>query len=814
MRLLEIKEDGTLKFTKDLVNDKIPPYTILSHTWGEDEDEVTFKDIIENEATKKKGFEKIEFCRKQTTSDRLKYLWIDTCCIDKSNSTELAGAINSMFRWYQNAAMCYVYLVDVSIVKQQHKYGTQQGSLKKLFRQGKLWPHRTGVSPKTVWEASFRNSRWFTRGWTLQELIAPPNVEFFSLEGEYLGNKKSLTKLLHDITKIDVRAFQGIPLSTFSIEERISWSENRETQREEDMVYSLLGIVGVCMIPIYSEGRNNAMDRLQRKIKKLHMGREVGLASLHGELDLAKIYASIPIAKGATFDSLAEGGNRPCLEGTRVDLLAQIAEWAGNPNSKAIFWLNGMAGTGKSTISRTIAKSFADSSRLGASFFFKRGEADRGSIAKFVPTIAYQLVEQEPLLAPHVKNEVENKPSIFSKTIREQVDTLISKPISKLQRGTLTATALVVVVDALDECDRESDMVDIINILSNMTMLKPLSLRIFITSRPDLWLRRGFHAIRDKYQNIILHEIPKNVISSDISLFLENELSSIRTAYNATVPDDSQLEADWPGDSEIRTLINFSVPLFIAAATICRFIEDSRLGDPKSQLEEVLRTPPTGDQTSHLDEMYLLVLNKVLSGLPESSRNKVLQNFHQLVGPIVILFSPLSTDALARLLQVTKASVCNTLNPLHSILNVPNSSIEPVRLLHLSLRDFLLNSQKCGISGFWVDEKRVHQQLAKDCLQVMSCNLKTDICGLNDPGVLRWAIDSRHIDSCLLPETQYACVYWTYHMQQGYFTTEDGEEVLNFLKIHLLHWLEALSLMGKSSDSVDAITKLQSVTEV
>jgi hypothetical protein len=244
MRLLEIKSPGEFSLTKDLI-DNIPLYAILSHTWGEDEEEVTFNDLVTGASNRKIGHRKIQFCAEQTARDGLQYFWVDTCCINKSNNTELSEAINSMFRWYQNAARCYVYLSDVSTSDEKQNNLTFQS-----------------------WEQAFRKSRWFTRGWTLQELIAPPCVEFFCSKGNRLGDKNSLEQHIHEITGIAAKAFQGTPLSEFGVIERMSWAENRETRREEDKAYSLLGIFDIHMALIYGEGVKSAFRRLREEIDK------------------------------------------------------------------------------------------------------------------------------------------------------------------------------------------------------------------------------------------------------------------------------------------------------------------------------------------------------------------------------------------------------------------------------------------------------------------------------------------------------------------------------------------------------------------
>ncbi|RYN60627.1 hypothetical protein AA0117_g13049 [Alternaria alternata] len=183
MRLLYTTRDGRLGWTEDLIGDKIPPYAILSHTWKEGQ-EVTFADLqdldnaVDVETQSKEGYRKIRFCAQQAKRDGLDYFWVDTCCIDKANNTELSRAINSMFRWYQNAKRCYVFLSDVA-------------------------NDTSDIDSKSA----LKQSRWFKRGWTLQELLAPRSVEFFSKEGERLGDKESLQHLIHEVTAF----FVGIP---------------------------------------------------------------------------------------------------------------------------------------------------------------------------------------------------------------------------------------------------------------------------------------------------------------------------------------------------------------------------------------------------------------------------------------------------------------------------------------------------------------------------------------------------------------------------------------------------------------------------
>jgi hypothetical protein len=242
MRLLRLEENGGYSLV-EYFGSEIPPYAILSHTWGKDHDEVTFKDLREGTGTEKVGRGKLAFCASRAAQDNIRFFWVDTCCIDKSSSAELSEAINSMFSWYQNSAKCYVYLSDVA-------------------------------TSSFISEDTLQPSRWFTRGWTLQELLAPRVVDFFSRDGQFIGSKDSqaIQLQLTEISGISLQGLQGVSLSDLSVEERMSWAKRRKTKREEDMAYCLLGIFNVHMPLIYGEGQGNALKRLQGEIEKADRG--------------------------------------------------------------------------------------------------------------------------------------------------------------------------------------------------------------------------------------------------------------------------------------------------------------------------------------------------------------------------------------------------------------------------------------------------------------------------------------------------------------------------------------------------------------
>jgi hypothetical protein len=248
MRLLHYDGSSNISLTKDLLPNGIPGYAILSHTWGGPDDEVTFADMTIGAGRRKLGYKKIQFCGERARQDGLEYCWVDTCCIDKTNNTELSEAINSMYKWYRRARKCYVYMADVP-----HSTIPTAGD---DDDDGKTW-------------ATFQRSRWFTRGWTLQELLAPAFVEFYSQEGSYIGNRKTLERQICTITGIPAQALHGtVPLSNFSYHARRSWQEHWNTTRAEGKAYSLLGICDVSLPLIYGEGADRAFRRLEKAMKE------------------------------------------------------------------------------------------------------------------------------------------------------------------------------------------------------------------------------------------------------------------------------------------------------------------------------------------------------------------------------------------------------------------------------------------------------------------------------------------------------------------------------------------------------------------
>jgi hypothetical protein len=264
-----------------------------------------------------------------------------------------------------------------------------------------------------------------------------------------------------------------------------------------------------------------------------------------------------------------------------------------------------------------------------------------------------------------------------------------------------------------------------------------------------------------------------------------------------------------------------AVPLFIFAATVCRFIQESGC-EPRQQLAQVLQYQSKTHQSEvdKLDATYRPVLDRLLVG-SEAAKRSVVARFRPVVGSIVLLAEPLSIRSLARLLGISEDTVFHQLQPLHSVLRVPASadSESPVRTFHLSFRDFLVDPDKANEQEkypFWVDERKTHERLAVRCLELLSTEgrLKKDVCGLRLPGTCRSEIDKKIINTNLPLDIQYACRYWVHHWKESKRLIRDGDLVDCFLTCHLLHWLEALGLLGWVSESIGMVNDLLGLLDV
>lgn len=471
-------------------------------------------------------------------------------------------------------------------------------------------------------------------------------------------------------------------------------------------------------------------------------------------------------------------------------------------DERCIFWLRGLAGTGKSTIARTVARRYYNKRCLAASFFFSSGGGDVGHAGKLVTSIAVQLAHNMPALREHVRTAVAERSDVASQSMRDQWQHLVVRPLSKLHKPGL----YVVVIDALDECDNHDDVRIIIQLLAEARSMEKVCLRVFLTSRPIEPIRHGFGQMTDaKHRDFVLHDISPPIVDKDIRLYLETELRAFGQRRC--------LGAGWPSAEAIMQLVRSASGLFIWAATACRFIfGGGQFAARRLQMILCNDGNATAAPEEHLNQIYIAVLRSSVSAeYMDEEKEEHCKVLRHVLGSIVVLLSTLSMRALSKLLQSIEKDIERTLADMHAILDIPDDPAQPLRLHHPSFRDFLLNRKRCGDDNFWINEGSTHKKLAFYCLKRMSApdGLRQNICNLSGPGLLRSEIDESRISASLPPELQYACRYWVNHLQHSQCGIEDRDATHRFLQKHLLHWLEAMSLMRESSKCVHLLDSLQ-----
>ena len=476
MRLLECGSDGIIRFTRYFTDD-IPPYAILSHTWGAEDEEVTFHDLIDIPEKDKRGFKKIQFCADQAARDGLKYFWVDTCCIDRSNSTELTEAINSMYHWYRRAAKCYVYLSDV---------GLNSTTADNELNHG--------------WKVQFKNSRWFRRGWTLQELIAPASVEFFSVDGELLCDRASMHDFISEITGIAIQALQGTQLSSFSVQERMGWADRRTTKREEDMAYCLLGILDVHMPLIYGEGRRNARTRLQNEVDQRWR-----------KITEIRRWLAAPDPSNNY-----EKARQLCQTGTGTWFLEskQYMRWK---THSSLIWLHGIPGCGKTVLSSTILSDIFqytnnDREKLVAYFYFDFNDQQMQDPELMVRSVISQISRQFIKIPKSLD-------TLFQSCGNGQRQPSLPDLVELLHQFTNDYPHIFIVLDALDECRNRSGLMKTIQEIATSQLD---GLHILLTSRREGDIERCLSPLIHQEDDIV--SIQSNIVDGDIQAYIQQRL--------------------------------------------------------------------------------------------------------------------------------------------------------------------------------------------------------------------------------------------------------------------------------------------------
>ncbi|KAH6724958.1 hypothetical protein BKA61DRAFT_537037 [Leptodontidium sp. MPI-SDFR-AT-0119] len=670
MRLLHCTRDSGFRLTPDMDEDEIAvhPYAILSHTWGAEGEEVTFEDLASGAGERKPGYKKIEFCGKQAEQDGLQYFWIDTCCINKGNKAEFSQAIQSMFRWYRNAARCYVYLSDVSCA-----------------------PHRSEQEANMLlWDLEFRQSKWFTRGWTLQELLAPSLVEFFSCQGKKLGDKISLKQQIHEITSIPPLALDGTPLSQFSIPERLRWKGDRETTRDEDGWYSLSGIFYVEIAPAYSEGAASAFRRLKEEIDK----QERCVQDVR-HTDPRDDKKRIEDAKGG----LLADSYRWVLNNTTFQ------QWQQDPHNQ-LLWINGDPGKGKTMLLCGIIDELHSSmprTALLSYFFCQETDSRINSATAVLRGILYMLVSQQPSLVSHVRKKYDHA----GKTLFEDANAWVALTEifgDVLRDPSLNTTYLI--IDALDECVTNRP-----KLLEFIAMQSSTSQRVkwIVSSRnwPDIetQLERAGHKVR------LSLELNAKSVAAAVDTFIQRKVDQLakEKRYKAEMRH-----------AVLQHLTSNANDTFLWVALVCQDLRAT----PKWNVLKKLPLFPPG-----LDSLYKRMMHQI----GESDGAEVCR---QVLASVAILYRPVTIPELIALVEQLEDFV-DDLESVREIISLCGSFLtlreDTVYFVHQSAKDFLID--KAPQEPLLFRAQNVHNSIFSRSLQLMSMTLRRDIYNLRAPGI-------------------------------------------------------------------------------
>jgi WD40 repeat protein len=474
----------------------------------------------------------------------------------------------------------------------------------------------------------------------------------------------------------------------------------------------------------------------------------------------------------------------PCLGGTREKLLRDIFTWFDNPDPSGehVFWLNGLAGTGKSAVARTVADHVEQQGRLAATFFFSRNTVATRAPSAIIPTIVSQLARHWPSIKPAICAAVSSDPLIRDRGVKAQAKILFDNvPWAAVLDG-----PFLVVLDALDECHVENGRQGGEAVPMLLDTFRSLGcVKFLITSRDEGPIRRMFDTFQSK---IALHDIEQTIVQSDIHHYLQHSFAELARERNLIHP--------FPPARELKELVRRAGSLFIYAATVTKWISDPG-ARPLLRLQQVLDKDEDEMPYQHkfLDDMYSEILFQAAktSGNPRK-HECALRN---VISTVVLLQEPVRISALAILAR--EQDRADELLPLLSAIVLVDEPA-PVRLFHPSFPEFITSEERCRDERFLVKASEGHLRLVTQCLEVMNAHLRENICDIKDPSLLNTEVHllQQTLDRVAPAELRYACRHWHAHLRLADVTSPGLVNSLEtFCTTHLLHWLEFLSLLNE-----------------
>jgi hypothetical protein len=513
------------------------------------------------------------------------------------------------------------------------------------------------------------------------------------------------------------------------------------------------------------------------------------VANLYADAEIA--LGDMPYATGARYDP-----DKGCLPGTRTEVIDEITNWVNSDADTVprVFLLIGMAGTGKSAISHTLARLFDDFGRLGSSFCFDRAHQAERRPDNLFSTIARDLADLDIERKSSLWKLIEGKTALRkTRSPREQFEKFILRPSKDL----VSFGPILIVIDALDESADAPTRQALLAILADGTANLPSNIRILVTTRAESDILDAFHGL----QHVTSRYMDTNTVSTnhDISLFVRTQLRDV-----------AGLERKWPGNSWCDLLVQHSEGLFQWASTACRFIKGIGKGglDPVEQMDILISSTSLSTRLNHLDQLYSEILMRTF----ETENATCMRRFRSIMGVVLVAREPLSISSIKRLWgdgdEVSAVDLI--IRPLGSLLSGVADESSQIRLLHTSFRDFLMDSDRSGL--FYIDASIHHRCLALLSFRLMNATLQFNLCQLDTSYANNSELMEHHAlnKDAITPHLSYSCRFYADHLLVTIFDGDVADQVREFLHTRLLFWLEVLSLI---KGVTIALTSLSSIVE-
>ena len=482
--------------------------------------------------------------------------------------------------------------------------------------------------------------------------------------------------------------------------------------------------------------------------------------------------------------------------------MADLVAWAADAGDTSIYWLNGMAGTGKTTIAFTFSQILDNIEILGGSFFFSNLDTDSSNADLIFPTLAYELARHSTAASTALLHALEKDRNVGHKSMRDQFLNLIVTPTKAASEGVSTSRPLIIVIDALDECADQNDVRDVLTIICQYSPILPL--KFFITSRPERQIQNVFRQKSiSRYSKFILHEIEKDIVSADIATYAREELAIIAKGRTAEMPI-----GDWPPEDRLKTLVRLSGSLFIYAATACKYVGGG--GSIVECLEDVttdVSPSSPNNETLALDNLY----GRILSAAFERANTREKHEIQKVHRAVISVRTPLSINGLSKLLKIKAGNVSEALSSLHSVVYIPENAGLPISTFHASFTDFITTEKRSG--EHFLEPSKSHHMLGLHCLGLLQSSLMENICQLEGLSVLITDVSPLTVKDQISEVLEYACINWASHVANikstGEVVRDVWDALYSFFDEKLLQWFECLSLLTQLGDAVSSLQKLE-----